>query len=65
MTESGRLAIFSQGEFKVNWIESTTYPHELHCDKLEAFGFESLDDVSNKTALDTIRLDHQEATFCI
>jgi len=35
--------------------------HELHGDELEASLFESLDDVADESALDAIRLDHDES----
>jgi hypothetical protein len=46
-------------------LKPETHPHKLHCDQFESLGFETLDDVADETALDSIGLDHQEATFCV
>lgn len=42
-----------------------TYPNEFQCNQLEAFGFESLQDLSNKATLDTIWFNHDESTFLV
>lgn len=39
------------------------YLKEFQGDKLESFLFESLDDFSNKTALNSVRLDHDVGAF--
>ena len=44
---------------------STAWLAELHGDELEAFSFESLDDLSNESSLDTIRLDHDESSLSL
>jgi hypothetical protein len=42
-----------------------TYPHELHGDELEALSFEPLDDLADKSTLDSVGLDHDEGLFSL
>ena len=39
--------------------------HELHGDKLEALLFKTLDDITDKSALDPIGLDHDEGPLLV
>ena len=41
--------------------EGEAHLHELHSDELEAALFESLDDVANESALDSVGLHHDES----
>lgn len=43
----------------------TTHPGELEGDQLEALGLETLDDLTDESALDSVRLDHDESTFLV
>ena len=66
-----RLRCFSPAI--INWPKNTkrntifhwnpSYLHKFHCYQFEPFLLKSLDDVSNKTTLDTIRLHHYEGSF--
>ena len=40
---------------------SASYLHEFHGDELESLLLEPLDDLSDQTALDAVRLDHDES----
>lgn len=42
-----------------------THPHKLHCNKLETFSFEALDNVSDKSTLDAIGFNHQKTAFSV
>jgi|LakMenEpi03Aug12_release.lakeMendotaPanAssembly.Ray.scaffolds.fasta_scaffold3736547_1 hypothetical protein len=42
-----------------------SYLQKLECDQFETFLFESFDDFTNESSLNTIRLDHQVGTFLI
>ena len=41
------------------------YLQEFESDELESFLFESLNDVSDKAALNSVRLDHQVSAFSV
>ena len=52
------------GEVRVVLLEvGSTWSAKLHGDQLEALSLESLNDLSNESSLDTIRLDHDESSF--
>ena len=37
--------------------------HEFHTHKGKPFGFKSADDIADETALNAVRLDHNESAF--